>query len=281
MSSVPAITVAGLSQVIRRERGARRHRSHRRRGHDLCPARPQRRRQDDDGADPVHPDPGRLRPDRVAGHDVVTDPDGVRAAIGVTGQFSAVDDLLTGEENLRLMADLHHLGRGRRPAAGGRAAGPLRPGRRRTQAGVNVFRGDAPPAGPGDDPGRHATADLSRRAHHRAGPAQPPHHVAQHPRAGGRRGDDLPDHPVPRRGRPARRPDRGAGPRPDRRRGQSRRAQAPHPGRSRPAPVRRPGGVEVGRRPARPGIARRGEPHPAGARRRHGRLPPAPARPTR
>ena len=41
---------------------------------------------------------------RVAGHDVVTDPDGVRAAIGVTGQFSAVDDLLTGEENLRLTA---------------------------------------------------------------------------------------------------------------------------------------------------------------------------------
>ena len=49
---------------------------------------------------------------RVAGNDVVTDPDGVRGAIGVTGQFSAVDDLLTGEENLRLMADLHHLGRG-------------------------------------------------------------------------------------------------------------------------------------------------------------------------
>jgi ABC-2 type transport system ATP-binding protein len=48
---------------------------------------------------------------RVAGHDVRGDPDGVRAAIGVTGQFSAVDELLTGEENLRLMADLHHLGR--------------------------------------------------------------------------------------------------------------------------------------------------------------------------
>jgi ABC-2 type transport system ATP-binding protein len=47
----------------------------------------------------------------VAGHDVARDADGVRAAIGVTGQFSAVDDLLTGEENLRLMADLHHLGR--------------------------------------------------------------------------------------------------------------------------------------------------------------------------
>jgi ABC-2 type transport system ATP-binding protein len=48
---------------------------------------------------------------RVAGHDVRSDADGVRAAIGVTGQFAAVDELLTGLENLQLMADLHHLGR--------------------------------------------------------------------------------------------------------------------------------------------------------------------------
>ena len=48
---------------------------------------------------------------RVAGHDVVGDPDGVRRAIGVTGQFSAVDELLTGRENLQLMADLNHLDR--------------------------------------------------------------------------------------------------------------------------------------------------------------------------
>jgi ABC-2 type transport system ATP-binding protein len=56
---------------------------------------------------------------RVAGHDVAREPAAVRAAIGVTGQFSAVDNLLTGEENLLLMADLHHLGRaeGRRRAA--------------------------------------------------------------------------------------------------------------------------------------------------------------------
>src|SRR5580658_3890854 len=47
----------------------------------------------------------------VAGRDVVTNRDGVRAVIGVTGQFSAVDNLLTGAENLRLMADLRHLGR--------------------------------------------------------------------------------------------------------------------------------------------------------------------------
>ncbi|MEU9510540.1 ATP-binding cassette domain-containing protein [Micromonospora sp. NPDC048170] len=48
---------------------------------------------------------------RVAGHDPAREPDAVRAAIGVTGQFSAVDGLLTGEENMLLMADLHHLPR--------------------------------------------------------------------------------------------------------------------------------------------------------------------------
>jgi ABC-2 type transport system ATP-binding protein len=55
----------------------------------------------------------------VAGFDLAREPDAVRAAIGVTGQFSAVDNLLTGEENLLLMADLHHLDRrvGRRRAS--------------------------------------------------------------------------------------------------------------------------------------------------------------------
>jgi ABC-2 type transport system ATP-binding protein len=56
----------------------------------------------------LEPDDGEIR---VAGHDLATDPDGVRRAIGVTGQFSAVDNLLTGEENLRLIADLRHFGR--------------------------------------------------------------------------------------------------------------------------------------------------------------------------
>jgi len=57
---------------------------------------------------------------RVAGHDVARNPAAVRAAIGVTGQFSAVADLLKRKENLLLMADLHHLSRarGRRRAAG-------------------------------------------------------------------------------------------------------------------------------------------------------------------
>ncbi|AJP02480.1 ABC transporter [Streptomyces cyaneogriseus subsp. noncyanogenus] len=56
---------------------------------------------------------------RIAGHDLAAQARAVRAAIGVTGQFSAVDNLITGEENMLLMADLHHLPRseGRRVAA--------------------------------------------------------------------------------------------------------------------------------------------------------------------
>jgi len=63
----------------------------------------------------IRPDSGDVR---VAGHDLAREPDAIRAAIGVTGQFSAVDKLLTGEENLLLMADLQHVGRreGRRRA---------------------------------------------------------------------------------------------------------------------------------------------------------------------
>ncbi len=55
----------------------------------------------------VRPDGGTVI---VADADVVRKPDDVRAAIGLTGQFSAVDGLLTGEENLLLMARLRHLG---------------------------------------------------------------------------------------------------------------------------------------------------------------------------
>ncbi|MFI5907396.1 ATP-binding cassette domain-containing protein [Dactylosporangium sp. NPDC051541] len=61
----------------------------------------------------IPPDAGRIT---VAGHDLATEPAKVRAAIGLTGQFSAVDNLLTGEENLLLMADLQHL-----PSRAGRA----------------------------------------------------------------------------------------------------------------------------------------------------------------
>ncbi len=45
----------------------------------------------------------------VMGYDLRGEAGAVRGVIGVTGQFSAVDDLLTGEENLALMGRLHHL----------------------------------------------------------------------------------------------------------------------------------------------------------------------------
>ncbi|MFD3518164.1 ATP-binding cassette domain-containing protein [Streptomyces sp. NPDC058657] len=56
---------------------------------------------------------------RVAGHVLGRDDEAIRSSIGVTGQFSAVDNLLTGEENLLMMAKLHHLSRreGRRRTA--------------------------------------------------------------------------------------------------------------------------------------------------------------------
>ncbi|AIR99548.1 ATP-binding cassette domain-containing protein [Streptomyces glaucescens] len=63
----------------------------------------------------ITPDAGEAR---VAGHDLLTHPQAIRATIGVTGQFSAVDGLITGAENMLLMADLHHLPKreGRRTA---------------------------------------------------------------------------------------------------------------------------------------------------------------------
>lgn len=54
-----------------------------------------------------------LRPDagsaQVMGHDVVGDPDGVKRVIGLAGQFAAVDEHLTGFENLEMVGRLCHL----------------------------------------------------------------------------------------------------------------------------------------------------------------------------
>jgi len=58
----------------------------------------------------IHADDGQAT---LAGYDLNREPARVREVIGVTGQYSAVDKLLTGRENLMLMADLYHLGRAR------------------------------------------------------------------------------------------------------------------------------------------------------------------------
>jgi ABC-2 type transport system ATP-binding protein len=56
----------------------------------------------------VRPDTGTAT---IAGHDLLTDPVGVKRSISLTGQYAAVDDLLTGRENLEMMALLRHIPR--------------------------------------------------------------------------------------------------------------------------------------------------------------------------
>ena len=48
---------------------------------------------------------------RVAGHDILTDPDGVRRSMGLTGQAATVDEFLTARENLKLIGNLYGLPR--------------------------------------------------------------------------------------------------------------------------------------------------------------------------
>ena len=217
----------------------------------------------------------------VAGHDVARDPDAVRAVIGVTGQFSAVDNLLTGEENLHPDGRPAPPGPAGGPAAGRRAAGAVRPGRGGQQAGRDLLRRHEAPARPGHGPGRRPADHLPGRAHRRAGPAQPPHHVADHPRAGRRRGHDPADHPVPGGGGRARRPDRAARPRPAGRRGHRGRAQAPHPRRPHPPGVRLRRRARRGRPRPRGADPRRRGAHPADPQRRQRHVAAGPARPAR
>ncbi len=155
---------------------------------------------------------------QVAGHDVAAAPDRVRSAIGVTGQFAALDDLLTAEENLLLMADLLRLGKREGKARAGGVAGAVRHRGRRAQAGRDLLRRDAAPARHRHDAGRRSPAIFldepttgldprSRRTMWEMVRAL----VGRHHR--------LPHHPVPGGGRPVGRPDRHARRRPDRRRG--------------------------------------------------------------
>jgi ABC-2 type transport system ATP-binding protein len=104
---------------------------------------------------------------RVAGCDVRLEPMAVRSAIGVTGQFSAVDNYLTAEENLLLMAQLWHMPRRQGRARQG-VTRAVRAGRRGPQAGLRLLRGDAAPAGPRDDAGGLTPDHLPRRADHRS-----------------------------------------------------------------------------------------------------------------
>ena len=178
-----------------------------------------------------------LRPDagsaRVAGLDVVEDAARLRAKIGLAGQYAAIDDNLTGVENLVMVGRLY----GERRRAARRRAGELLERFDLSDAGDRVAKSYSG--------GMRRRLDLAAalvaraagavpgRADHRARPAQPPGAVDDDRGPRGRRHHRAPHHAVPRRGRPARPPHRRDRSRPGDRRGHRRRAEGPRRRRAR------------------------------------------------
>ena len=114
-----------------------------------------------------------------------------------------------------------------------RAAGALRPRRRGRPPGTDLLRRDAPPARPRLEPADAPADPVPRRAHDRARSAQPQRDLGDRARARPRGDDAAADDPVPRGGRPARRPDRGDRPRAgDRRRAPATSSRTRSAGRS-------------------------------------------------
>ena len=136
---------------------------------------------------------------------------------------------------------------GRGAAAWRRGARALRALRRRRPGHQDLLGRHAPPARPRGQPRRASRRALPRRAHDRARPAQPDRRLGVHPRAAAGRHDPAAHDPVPRGGRPARRPDRRDRPRHRDRRGHLGRAEGSDRRRGARAPRRgprrdRPGG---------------------------------------
>ncbi len=210
----------------------------------------------------LEPDEGRAL---VGGYDVVAQAQQVRQLIGLTGQYAAVDESLTGIENLlligRLLGQSRAAARGRAAEllaqfsladAGGRAVKTYSGGmRRRLDLAASlvgrprVLYLDEPTTGL-DPRARSELWEVVRGPHQR-------------------RGHGAADHPVHGGGGPAGRRRRGDRPRPGRRRRHPRRAQGPGrpagPGGQPGQRGRRAGGGQ-GRRPTCPG------PPPRSPRRR-------------
>ena len=177
----------------------------------------------------LEPDAGSAR---VAGLDVVTDAARLRSRIGLAGQYAAVDENLTGTENLTMVGRLYGEKRAVGQAARARAARALRAHRRRRPPREDLQRRHAAPAGPRGGARRRAAGAVPRRADHRPRPALADRPVGDDREPRRRRHDGAAHDPVPRGGRPAGGPDRGRRPRARDRRGHRGRAQGP---RRRPA----------------------------------------------
>ena len=118
----------------------------------------------------VSPDAGT---GRVLGHDVVTEAGRVRSLIGLAGQYAAVDENLTGRENIFMVGRLNHLPR---DVCARRATELLERfglSRCRGPDPQDLFGRHAPAPRPGRRPGGSAHRALPRRTHHRTRPPEP------------------------------------------------------------------------------------------------------------
>ena len=122
-----AIIVEDLAEAVRIGRRARRRRLLGADRHRARAARPERRGQDHRGAHP-HDDPAARRraAPRCSASTSTRNPQAVRERIGLAGQYAAVDENLTGHENLRLVGKLSHLAEDGRAPRGRRAARAVR-----------------------------------------------------------------------------------------------------------------------------------------------------------
>ena len=235
-SSPPAISITGLRKSYRRPRRPRRHRPVGAGGVGLRPARPQRRRQDDDGRHPVHaqPPPTAARSSSAATTWRATPRRSARPspspgssppsttcspARRTCGSWPTCDHL-GRDEGRRRIADL--LERFDLGEAAGKPVATYSGGMRR-KLDLAMGAGGRPRIVFLDEP----TTGLDPRSRRTMW------EIVRD--AGRRRRHDLPDDAVPRRGRRARRPDRGPRRRPAGRRGHGRGAQATGPRRPRSA----------------------------------------------
>ena len=135
-----AIIVEAPREAVRIGRRARRRRLLRADRHRARPARPERRRARPRrcASSPRSCSPTAAAP-RCSASTSTRDPQAVRERIGLAGQYAAVDENLTGHENLRMVGQLSHLVRRRSRARGRRAARALRPHRRRRPARAHLL----------------------------------------------------------------------------------------------------------------------------------------------
>ena len=143
----------------------------------------------------LRPDAGTLR---VAGLDVTRESMAIRRRIGLAGQSAAVEGMMTGRENLRMVARLYGQGKKTARSSTERILDLVGLDRGRRPPGPHLFGRHAAPTRPGRQPGGHAAPVAARRAHHRSRPGQSHRVVGCHPRPGQRRHRHSAHHPVPR-----------------------------------------------------------------------------------